>query len=76
MVSQIYPSEHQLNKANTSDTEATILDLHLSFFNDIVSTQIYDKGDDFDFESVNFSILDGDVLYSLYLSTHSFCYSI
>ena len=22
MVSQIYPSEHQLNKANTSDTEA------------------------------------------------------
>ena len=30
MVSQIYPSELQLNKANTSDTEATFLDLHLS----------------------------------------------
>ena len=29
MVSQIYPSELQLNKANTSDTEATFLDLHL-----------------------------------------------
>ena len=26
MVSQIYPSELQLNKANTSDTEATFLD--------------------------------------------------
>ena len=28
MVSQIYPSVLQLNKANTSDTEATFLDLH------------------------------------------------
>ena len=39
MVSQIYPSELQLNKVNTSDTEAAFLDL----------------------------------LWSLYLSTHSFC---
>ena len=30
MVSQIYPLELRLNKANTSDTEATFLDLHLS----------------------------------------------
>ena len=50
MVSQIYPSERQLNKANDSDTEAAFLDLHLSFSNDIVSTKIYDKRDDFDFE--------------------------
>ena len=28
MVSQIYPSELQLNKAKTSDTEAAFLDLH------------------------------------------------
>ena len=28
MVSQIYHSELQLNKANTSDTEAAFLDLH------------------------------------------------
>ena len=45
MVSQIYPSELQLNKANTSDTEATFLGLHLSISNDIVSTKIYDKCD-------------------------------
>ena len=32
-----------------------ILDLHLSISNDIVSTRIYDKRDDFDFEIVNFS---------------------
>ena len=61
MVSQIYPSELQLNKANTSDTEAAFLDLHLSISNDIVSTKIYDKRDDFDFEIVNFPFLDVDV---------------
>ena len=36
IVSYIYPSELQLNKANTSDTEATFLDLQLSISNDIV----------------------------------------
>ena len=54
MISQIYPSELQLNKANNSDNEAAFLDLHLSISNDIVSTKIYDKRDDFDFEIVNF----------------------
>ena len=54
MVSQIYPSELHLNKANTSDTEAAFLDLHLSISNDIVSTKIYDKRAGFDFEIVNF----------------------
>ena len=43
MVSQIYPSELQLNKANPSDTKAAFLYLHLSFSSDIVSTKIYDK---------------------------------
>ena len=50
IVSQIYPSELQLNKANTSDTKASFLDLHLSISNDIVSTKINHKLDDFDFE--------------------------
>ena len=60
-ISQIYPSELQLNKANASDTEAAFFDLHLSISNDIFSTKIYDKRDDFDFEIVNFPSLDGDV---------------
>ena len=72
MVSQIYPSELQLNKANASDTEAAFLDLHLSISNDIVSTKIYDKRDDFDFEIVNIPFLDGDVprstSYGVYIS--------
>ena len=37
------PSELQLNKVNTSDTESAFSDLHLSSFNNIVSTKIYDK---------------------------------
>ena len=61
MVSHIYASDLQLHKANTSDTEAAILDLHLSISNDIVSSKIYDKRDDFDFVIVNFPFLDGDV---------------
>ena len=61
MVSQIYPSELQLNKANASDTEAAFLDLHLSISNDIISTKIYDKRDEFDFEIVNIPFLDGVV---------------
>ena len=61
MVNRIYPSELQLNKANVSDTEASILDLHLSISDGFVKTKIYDKRDDFDFDFVNFPFLDGDV---------------
>ena len=42
MVKQIYPTELQLNKANTKDTEAPFLDLHLSIANGFVSSKIYD----------------------------------
>ena len=42
VVSRIYPSELQLDKATTSDTEAAFLDLYLFISNDIVSTKIDD----------------------------------
>ena len=45
IVNRIYPPELQLNKANTSDTEAPFLDLHLSISNGFVSSKIYDKRD-------------------------------
>ena len=61
MVNQIGPPELQLNKAYTSDTEAPFLDLHLSISNGFVCSKIYDKRGDFDFDIVNFHILDGDV---------------
>ena len=52
MVSQIYPLELSSNKANTSETVAEYIDLHLSISNDIVSTKFYDKRDNFYFEIV------------------------
>ena len=61
MVDRIYPTELQLNRSNSSDTEAPFLDLNLCIFNGTVSTKIYDKRDDFDFDIVNFPFLDGDV---------------
>ena len=61
VVNRIYPAELQLNKANSSDTEAPFLDLNLSISNGTVSTKMYDKRDDFDFDIVNFPFLDGDV---------------
>ena len=72
MVHRIYPAELQLNKANAFDTEAAFLDLNLSIHDDIVSTKIYDKRDDFNFDIVNFPLLDGDVprrpSYGVYIS--------
>ena len=61
VVGQIYSTELQLNKADFSDTEATFLDLNLSITNGIVSSKIYDKWDDLNFEIVTFPFLDGDV---------------
>ena len=72
MAGQIYPTELQLNKANSSDTEAQFLDLNLSITNGIVSSNNYDKRGDFNFEIVNYPLLDGDVprspFYSVYIS--------
>ena len=72
MVGQIYPTELQLNKANASDTEAPFLNLNLSITDDILSSKIYDKWDDFDFKIVNFPFLDADVprspSYGVYIS--------
>ena len=72
MVDRIYPTELQLNRANSSDTEAPFLDLNLCISNGTVSTKINDKRDDFDFDIVNFHFLDGDVprrtSYGVYIS--------
>ena len=54
MVSQINLSELQHNKANTSDTEAAVLDLNLTISSDIVSAKIHNTRNDFDFEIVIF----------------------
>ena len=72
MVHRMYSAELQLNKDNASDTEAAFLDLNLSIHNDILSTKLYDKRDDFNFDIFNFPFLDGDVhqrpSYGVYIS--------
>ena len=70
IVIHIYPSELQLNKANVSDAEASVLDLHLSISDGFLKTKIYDKRDNFN--NVNFLFLDSDVprsaSYGVYIS--------
>ena len=81
----IYPAELQLDKDNSSDTEAPFLfylNLSISTCNGTVFTKIYDKRDCFDFDVVHFLFLDGDVSrrisYRVYIyQLHgSFCKSI
>ena len=76
MVGQIYPTELQLNKANSSDTEAPFVDLNLPITNGIVSSKINDKWNGFNFEIVNFPFLDGDVPCSHSYGVYSFCKSV
>ena len=58
--------------SSSSDTSAAFLDLDLSIENGIISSKIYDKRDDFNFNIVNFPQLDGDVpkatSYGVYIS--------
>ena len=63
MVGQIYPTDLQLKKANSADTEAPFLDLDLSIMNGIVPSKIYDKRDDF-----NFEIVPRSPSYGVYIS--------
>ena len=48
------------------------MDLHLSILEGFVKTKIYDKRDDFDFDILNFPVLDDDVprltSYGVYIS--------
>ena len=79
MLHRIYPTELQLNKANASDTEAAFLDLNLSIHNDIVSTKIYDKRDDFNFIlliSRSLMAMSLNVPLMVYISTYSLCQRI
>ena len=57
----------QINKANSSDTEAPFLDLNFSISNGIVTSKLNEKRDDFNFEIVNPPFLEGDVHHSPFL---------
>ena len=60
-MSSIYPSELQLNKSNTSNKQASFLDLQLEITENKMNIKVYDKRDDFNFKIINYPSLDGDV---------------
>ena len=55
MVSKIYATQLQLNKAIPFDDETPILNLDLSITNGIFSSKMYDKRDAFNSKRVNFN---------------------
>ena len=69
-ISDKYPAELQLNKANTSDKETSFLDLNIKVIGSDIHTSVYDKRDEFPI--VNFPWLSGDVprlpSYGIYIS--------
>ena len=69
MISQIYPSELQRNKANTSDTESAFKTCICQF---LIILFLPKSMINFDFEIVIFPFLDGDVplstSYEVYIS--------
>ena len=71
-IPDIYPTQLQLNKANTLDKETSFLDLNIKVIGSDVHTSVYDKRDDFGFPIVNFPWLSGDVprlpSYGVYIS--------
>ena len=71
MVNQIYPPELQWNKANTSDNEAPFF---IWTYIGFVSSKIYDKRDDFDFDKLEiFLFSTSSLLWSVYFSTYKIC---
>ena len=57
----IYPTELQLQKGNTSGKDTSFLDLDMKDIGSDVHTSVYDKRDDFGFPIVDFPWLSGDV---------------
>ena len=60
MVDRIYPTA-PIRLSQSSNIEAPLLDLNLCISYGTVSTKLYDKRDDFDFDIVDFPFLDGHV---------------
>ena len=71
-IQYIYPSELELKETTISDSEVSYLDLHLSLLDGNVTSKLYDKRDDFDFEIINFPYLISNIpatpAYGVYTS--------
>ena len=69
MIGRIYPSELHLNKAKWSDTEVPFLDLHLTISDGFLSSKIYDKREDFDFDILRRKLIVLHVTRHIYPSS-------
>ena len=71
-IPDIYPTELQLNEANTSDKETVVLDLNIKVIDSDVHTSVYETRHFFGFPIVNYPWLSGDVprfpAYGVYIS--------
>ena len=71
-IPDIYPTELQLNTANTSDKETSFLGLNIKIIGSDIHTSVYDKRDDLGFPILNFPWVSGDVprlpSYGIYIS--------
>ena len=71
-IPDMYPTELQLNKANTSDKDISFLDLTINVIGSDVHTSVYDQCDDFGFHIVIYPWMSGDVprlpSYGVYIS--------
>ena len=61
VVNRVCPPELQLSRAGASGAGAPFLDLRLSISSGFVSSEVCGRRGDFDFDTVNFPFLDGDV---------------
>ena len=64
--SRLKPEELESRYLINSISSRLLPDLDLSITYDIVSSKIYDKRDDLDFELMNFPFLEGVVLRKLF----------
>ena len=76
-----FESMEGLSKDNASDTDVSVLDLHLSKLNGLVLSKIYDKRVDFDLCFTSFFLFHGDVPSftsngDLHLSAYSIGWSV
>ena len=73
LLHRIYPSELEIKDTTDTPNSASYLDLHLEYDrNGVLSTRIYDKRDDFNFQVVNFPYLCSNIpsspAYGVYIS--------
>ena len=66
---EIFPTELELKRENTSDLEATFLDLHLSITDGKIETKLYDKRNSYSFHIVRFPYKSSNLPSKMFFST-------